>query len=271
MEQPTIIEPDKGKERKAQQQKNERENGPSIIVREEEEEGQLRQLPFVVDLEVGHLQVPRSRDERPLSMQVREQEEVTYTISWLRNMLETTKNQRATTNNEPRSCLAAFNEKTPYPYSGGIKPTGILPHTFPFRKRKKKNINSSVCSTTTKLICCVLFSFLFFKGEAARYFKMPERNNRDNKIIATRITTVIACYNEEENELQRTLMDLHRQKHCPNHQILLVFDGIEKMSKSIKNYIIRLFPESGLEEMLNVHSDRLIKIIKEPLPSDSSK
>ncbi len=100
---------------------------------------------------------------------------------------------------------------------------------------------------------------------------MPERNNRDNKIIATRIATVIACYNEEENELQRTLKDLHHQKHCPNHQILLVFDGIEKMSKSMKNYVTRLFPDSGLEELLNVHSDRLIRIIKEPVPSDSSK
>ncbi len=142
MEQPTIIEPDKGKERKAQQEDG-RENGPSIVIREEEEEeeGQLRQLPLVVDLEVGHLQVPRSRDERPLSMQVREQEEVTYTISWLRNMLETTKNQRTTTtNNEPRSCLAAFNEKTPYPYSGGIKPTGIPPNTLLGKEEKKKKI-----------------------------------------------------------------------------------------------------------------------------------
>jgi hypothetical protein len=79
----------------------------------------------------------------------------------------------------------------------------------------------------------------------------------------TDIATVITLYNEESDEAERTLESLAKQDLAQgtNHAIVLICDGIEKMSLSMKQYLVSLFPNTELEDLLTVHSDRLFRVM----------
>lgn len=84
----------------------------------------------------------------------------------------------------------------------------------------------------------------------------------------TDIATVITLYNEERDEAERTLESLAKQDLAKgtNHAIVLICDGVEKMSLSMKEYLVSLFPNAELEDLLTVHSDRLFRVMTEPAP-----
>ncbi|ELR18601.1 chitin synthase [Acanthamoeba castellanii str. Neff] len=83
----------------------------------------------------------------------------------------------------------------------------------------------------------------------------------------TDIATVITLYNEESEEAERTVESLANQSFHPDtkHAIVLICDGIEKMSSSMKRFLISLFPNlPDLEHLLTDHSDNLLQVMASP-------
>jgi len=81
----------------------------------------------------------------------------------------------------------------------------------------------------------------------------------------------LAVYNEEMDELHRTLFSLSRQRSPKiaagclrptryDHRIVLCFDGIERMSTSMKHYLCAMFPE--LYDLLFRDADRLLAALQ---------
>jgi len=64
----------------------------------------------------------------------------------------------------------------------------------------------------------------------------------------------VTAYNEGGEDMAETLISLHEQaKNLPNAQqlhVLLVFDGWNKMSASMRSYMQRLYPGSDAEQHL---------------------
>jgi len=103
------------------------------------------------------------------------------------------------------------------------------------------------------------------------YFHHPDAGARDS------IGIVVACYNEEQEELHRTLFSLSRQRSprvaakwsAPTnykHRICLIFDGIERMSRSMKEYVCSMFPSRQLHDLLFIEADRILTKLKEGGP-----
>lgn len=86
------------------------------------------------------------------------------------------------------------------------------------------------------------------------------------------MTTVIPCYNEERHELERCLLSLHQQESLLERRkyenfILVVLDGIERASESMKEYLREMFPRLGqfyerVEELLKDKSKVLTFVVQ---------
>lgn len=127
-----------------------------------------------------------------------------------------------------------------------------------------------------------------------QYFHHPDAG------AAHSISIVVACYNEEQEELHRTLCSFSRQRspkvtiastpRVYKHRIgkllfffvrcvylricffyvlilklafvVLIFDGIERMSRSMKQYICAMFNSIDLTNLLFFEADRILQSLK---------
>jgi cellulose synthase/poly-beta-1,6-N-acetylglucosamine synthase-like glycosyltransferase len=85
----------------------------------------------------------------------------------------------------------------------------------------------------------------YFRATASKYgTKFDEELSIEPSSTKTRVVSVcIPCFNEEASALERTLKSLRAQKIPPGHvlEILIVMDGVQKMSKSMHTYLHTLF------------------------------
>lgn len=74
-------------------------------------------------------------------------------------------------------------------------------------------------------------------GYFARPFPLEETSQKRH------ISVCIPCYNEEADALKRTLRSFHQQKSLSdfNLEIVIIMDGIQKMSDSMCTYVNKLF------------------------------
>eukprot|EP00122_Pirum_gemmata_P000027 Pgem_evm2s14 len=81
-----------------------------------------------------------------------------------------------------------------------------------------------------------------------QYFKHQAKENaKNNDEDEDAVSIFIAAYNEQGSELKRTLQSINKSsgltpQHIVGNNILVVFDGVERMAQSMKNYV---------EEILN--------------------
>jgi Glycosyl transferase family 2 len=88
------------------------------------------------------------------------------------------------------------------------------------------------------------------KCKTNAYFPLAaERNVGIQKAGSKEVTVAVTipCYNEEAESLQRTLMDLSNQKLSKHYrlEVVIVMDGEQKISTSMKEYLWELFDLSN--------------------------